>query len=142
MRIDAEKMIEELHEWAESDEGCAYFERERKRNEIKVNRFRHFEKYVETIDFDELMYRLILEHDEDWREKCREMGHEDHPNNKLGFIIDYLVHNLEPVIVPQLDCPFSNQIWFYKGYYFQMIWGQGVVTKIYNKEDMKELLCL
>jgi len=36
----------------------------------------------------------------------------------------------------------SNEIWFYKGYYFQMIWSQGVITKIYNKDDMKQLLCL
>jgi len=142
MNLSTDERIKMLEDWAASDAGRAFFERERLRNELKESRFRRFEEYVKTIDFDDLMYRLILEHGDDWCAKCREKGFTEHPNNKLGFLIDYLVHNHESIQVQQLDCPFTNEVWFYKGYYFQMIWGQGVITKIYNKDDMKEILCL
>lgn len=60
--------------------------------------------------------------------------------NKLAFVIDYVGHKVAPVKVSALDCDFSNAIHFFRGYYFQHIWGQGVITRIYNKDDNKLLL--
>jgi len=140
MSIDYEEMRKALEEFPETPAGKAYFKNMAIKHEIKLGRYKKFEKYLETHDFDELMYKLILEHGEEWREKCWHNGYEVHPNNKLAFIIDYVVNNFEPVKVPQLENDFHNHIWFFKGYYFQMTWGQGVLTDIYNKEDLRHLL--
>jgi len=140
MGIDYEKMLKAIREFPETPEGKAYFENERKKNEIKKNRYLRFEKWLETNDFDKLMYRLILEHGEEWREKCWSKGYEVYMNNKLAFIFDYIVHNYESISVPQLENMFPTQIWFFKGYYFRIMHGQGSVVDVYNGDDFKHLL--
>ncbi len=80
------------------------------------------------------MQRLINENGDDWRERCYNKGYQPYPNNKLAFLIDYVVHNYESITVSELECEhFADEIWFFKGYYIQMIWGQGVLTNIFNK---------
>jgi hypothetical protein len=91
MGIDYEGMKKALEEFPETPAGKAYFKNMAIKHEIKLGRYKKFEKYLETHDFDELMYKLILEHGEEWREKCWHNGYEVHPNNKLAFIIDYVV---------------------------------------------------
>jgi hypothetical protein len=140
MALDIEKFKKDLDEWIESDEGNEFLEKERKKNEIKKGRYKRFEKWLEHNDFDKLMYKLLLEHGEEWREKCWHNGCEAYPNNKLQFVIDYVTFNCDQIKVPQLECEFSNEIWLFKGYYFQMVYGQGVVTNIYNADDLKLLL--
>lgn len=138
---DYEKMAKAIREFPNTPEGKKYFENERKKLEIKRNRYIRFEKYLESHDFDQLMYRLILEHGDDWHEKCWHKGYEVYPNNKLAFIIDYLVHNYEPIEVPEIEPEhFPSTIYFFKGYYFQTICGQGCFHRIYNKDDMKMVL--
>jgi hypothetical protein len=131
-----------IQNFVNSDEGKAYFEKDRKKDELQKLRYQRFEKWLETNDFDKLLYKQILIHNDDYCTKCYHNGYEPMPNNVLSFIIDYISHNYESIIVNDLDCDFSNDIWFFKGYYFQQIYGQGVITKIFNKEDMRELLVL
>lgn len=102
--------------------------------------YERFEKYLETHDFDELIYRLILEHNDDYREKCYHNGYEPYPNNKLSFIIEYIKNNTKPIEIKGIKCEFPNTIWEFKGYYFQLIYGQGVITNIYNKDDNRLIL--
>lgn len=145
MRIDPEKFRKDIEEWMESDAGKAYLERERKKIEIKRGRYLRFEKYLETHNFDELMNRIISEHGENWRNKCRQNNYEIHTNNKLRFIIDYIFHNVKSVHVPELepeDFHFPTETWLFRGYYFQLMFGQGTATFIYNAEDKKCLLSL
>jgi len=130
----------ELHNFINSSEGDAYFENERIKEELKQIRYKHFEKFLESNDFDKLMYRLILEHDDEWREKCWHNGCEPYPNNKLGFVIDYVTNNFDTIDVPQLQNSFNTQIWFFKGYYFRITFGQGVVFDLYNGDDFSHLL--
>jgi hypothetical protein len=133
MSIDVEKFKKDLDEWVESDAGKAYFEKERKKNEIKLDRYKRFEKWLETHDINELMQRLIEEHGEAWHDKCYKRGYEPHPNNKLNFLIHYVTDNLAPVDIPQIQSEhFSNQSWFFKGYYINMTWGQGVLTQLFD----------
>jgi hypothetical protein len=115
---------------------------ETKKLKIKNDRYSHFEEWLKNNDFDELMYRLILEHNEDYRRKCYDNGCEPYPNNKLAFIIDYIVDHFETINHPEIHKDFPNDIWEFNGYYFQMVYGQGVVTFIYNKEDLRQLLVL
>ena len=119
MSVDYDKMLTALKEFPNTPEGKAYFEKERKKNEIKKGRYLRFEKWVETHDFDALMQRLEKEHGVAWHNNCYNKGYEPYCNNKLRFIIDYIVHNRESISVPQIESEhFGNQSWFFKGYYF------------------------
>lgn len=144
MSIDVEKFKKDIEEWYESDAGKAYMEKERKKIAILNGRYMRFQKYLETHDFKDLMNRIISEHDEKWREKCRGKNREVHANNKLKFIIDFIFHNIESTHVPQLenDLHFGTETWLFKGYYFQLMFGQGVATFIYDADDSKCLLSL
>jgi len=140
MPIDVEKHKREMKEWAESDEGKTHFNKFWKKIDIKRGRYVKFSEWLKHNDFDKLMYRLILEHDEEYREKCWHKGCEVYPTNKLSFIVEYVTDTVKAVKVPALDNKFSNEIWLFKGYYFQMTFGQGTIISIYNQEDMRKLI--
>ena len=133
-------MERKLEEWAKSPEYEAYCEKIGKQYELQLKRFAKFEEWLKYNDFDKLIQRLISEHDDKYHEKCYNKGYQPYPNNKLSFLVDYVVHKFEPIKVTELNCNFSNEIWFYKGYYFQMVYGQGVLTNIYDKETMELIL--
>ena len=135
--------IEKMKAYLESPEGKAhtkeYFGKIAEKERIKKGRFEKFDKWLETHDFDKFLYRLILQHDDDYREKCYEKGYEPHPNNVMSFVIDYAYDRGKTVEVKELDCVFANQISEFRGYYFQIIWGQGSIEAIYNKDDMRRV---
>jgi len=136
--------IEKLKAYLDSPEGKAetekYFSKLAEKQKLKEARYRRFEKWLETNDFDKLMYRLILEHGEEWREKCWHKGYEVYSNNKLSFVTSYVFDNLAPISVPKLENMFPTEIRFFKGYYFRIMHGQGSVFDLYNGDDFKHLL--
>ena len=136
--------IEKLKVHLESPEGKKqmeeWFEKRQIEKEIKQKRFVRFDEWLKHNDFDKLIQRLILEHGEDYRDKCYHKGYEPHPNQKLGFVIDYVQDKLEQIRVSQLENMFNTQIWFFKGYYFRIMHGQGSVFDLYNGSDFKHLL--
>jgi hypothetical protein len=51
------------------------------------------------------------------------------------------VHHLESIRVPQIESEhFPCQCWFFKGYYFRIMHGQGSVIDVYNGDDFKHLI--
>jgi len=136
--------IEALKAYLDSPEGKAqtekFFNELAEKQKLKEARYRRFEKWLETNDFDKLMYRLILEHGEEWREKCWHKGYEVYSNNKLRFVTSYVFDNLAPISVPKLENMFPTEIRFFKGYYFRIMHGQGSVFDLYNGDDFKHLL--
>lgn len=136
-------MVEKLREHLASPEGKAsmekYFGNLAKQEEIKAGRFEKFDKWLEDNDFDKLLYRLILEHDDEYIDKCYHNGYEPFMNNKLQFVFDYAIDRGKEVKVKELKCDFPQAISEFRGYYFEIIWGQGSVTAIYNKDDMKRI---
>lgn len=141
MSLDYKKMEKALTDFAESPDGIAYFENMGKKEALKLKRYEQFEKWLKNNDFEALMFRLIHEHNDDYMEKCYHNGYEPYPNRKLAFLIDYLVHNFEPVVVPEIEPKnFPGTTYFFKGYYFQTICGQGCFHRIYNKADMHMVL--
>lgn len=139
-------MFENFIKFIDSPEGKIdienYFNKINGMYEIQKKRYKRFEEWIETNDFDRLMYRLILEHDADYIDKCQYNGYMPFPNNKLDFVVNYVFHEFETIKVGQLDCDFPNEIRCFKGYYFQHIYGQGTILRIYNKDDLKMLLQL
>ena len=140
MNSKFEEMSKKLQEFLDSAEGDEYFEKLDRMNKIQEGRYRRFEAYLETHDFDKLIYRLILEHGEQWREKCYHNGCEVYPNNKLQFIIDYVFETFEPISVSQIETMFNTDIRFFRGYFFRIMHGQGSVFDLYNGDDFRHLL--
>jgi hypothetical protein len=137
--------IEKLKAYLESPEGKEatkkYFGNLAKKDAIMKSRFEKFDMWLEDNDFDMLLYRLILEHDDDYREKCYHKGYEPFMTNKLQFVFDYVCDRGTQLkkIPKELRCPFAQAVWEFRGYYFEIVWGQGSFTAIYNKDDMKRI---
>ena len=109
---------------------------------IKLNRFRRLEKYLETHDFDNLLYRIILEHNDEWDERCCENGDDPYPNNKLNFVFDYILHYGKAVKVKKFKNKNPNQIFEFNNFYFQIVIDEKIVWNIFNKEDMRKILSI
>lgn len=120
-----------------------YFNDLAKREKIAENRYVRFEKWLKNNNFNKLMQRLVVENGKEWSEKCYHKGYQPYPNNKLSFIIKYVTNKYSHINVPQLKSKyyFPNQIWFFKGYFFKMTWGQGVLTEVFDK-DFKQIIAL
>ena len=139
------EMLEKLKAHLESPEGKAsmekYFGNLAKKEAIKKGRFEKFDMWLEDNDFDQLLYRLILEHDDDYIDKCYHNGVMPFMNNKLSFVFDYVCDRGKALkkIPKELKCDFAQAVYEFKGYYFEIVWGQGSITAIYNKDDMKRI---
>lgn len=118
-----------------------YFGNLAKKEAIKKGRFEKFDMWLEDNDFDQLLYRLILEHDDDYIDKCYHNGVMPFMNNKLSFVFDYVCDRGKALkkIPKELKCDFAQAVYEFKGYYFEIVWGQGSITAIYNKDDMKRI---
>lgn len=117
----------------------------KKQFEIDNNRFLRFEKWLESNSFDDLMQRIKEEHSEEYIDKCYKKSVFPYPNNKLDFIIKYIKTNYEPIVdeklIEEMDINyFYHEIYFFKGYHFLFIYGQGVILKILkNKKIFLEI---
>jgi len=140
MAFDLKELISKFEEWFNSDEVDICFKKRNELNEIRKNRQNHFDEWLKYNDFDKLIYRLILEHNDDYREKCYHNGKEPYPNNKLDFLIEYVFAKTESIEIAQLETEFTNQVNLFNGYYFQIVCGQGTIVNIYNKEDLRLVL--
>jgi len=138
----ADEFSKQLEEFKSSDKFDVFVEKIKASREITKSRYCRFDTYLETHDFDKLMYRLFNEHNSEYCEKCYHNGFESYPNNKLRFLIAYIKSRTEPVHVKLLDIGFPNTIWEFRGYYIQNTYGQGTMTEIYNKADLRLLLRL
>ena len=79
--------LEKLNELLKSPEGKVsmknYFDKLADKEALDKKRFKRFEKWLETNDFNVLMERLISEHDDNYIDKCYHNGYMPYPNRKL-----------------------------------------------------------
>lgn len=136
MNLDDVK--QQINDWYNSEECELHFEYLKIRFELKEKRYKRFEEYIEENDFNVLMERLISEHDIIYKRKWTLMRFKPYLNNKLSFIFDYVTDNYDTVYVKELDSHFMDEVRYFKGFYFQIISGQGTIHRIYNKD--KELI--
>jgi hypothetical protein len=142
MAIDFKTFERDIDDWVRSSDGQEYFNGVKETEIHLLKRFRRFEEWLKHNDFKDVFYRILLKHGSDYREKCYHNGYEPMPNNVLSFILEYVTRNYDVVLIPELDCDFQNNIWVFSEYYIQMIYGQGVITKIYTKKDLREILSI
>lgn len=134
-------MLEDLKEYVENNrEECEiFFLSDYDKNKIRFNKFTNL--LNDGYDFDKLIYRLVLVNGSDeWIEKCYSDGCEPYPTNLLQFVLAYIDHFGTEVKIKELECDFINSILEFNGYYFQEIHGQGLICRIYNKEDLTMML--
>jgi glutamate synthase domain-containing protein 2 len=137
--LDLDKMSKKFDEILESPETEAYFNRLKIKEDIQDGRFVKFETYLQTHSFDELLKRVMDEHNEAYRDKCFKKGCEDYPTNKMQFIYDYVSNSVSHIEVAGItDGHFHTECRFFKGYYFTITHGQGCFYRIYdsNKKDI------
>lgn len=129
-----------FEKWLESEDGQTFIQKQHEKLVLKEKRHRRFEEWLKNNDFDKLLNRLVLEHNDKYQDKCYDRGYQPYPNRKLSFLIGYLVDNMKTIYVKELNCDFPNQIWEFNNYYFQLIHGQGTIFRLYKKEDLNYLL--
>ena len=94
-----------------------------KRKKLQLERFKRFDVWLENNDFDDLLYRIILEIKAD---EYSLYG----MNNKLHFILEYVMHYYNSHIV--LDINKKTPIYKFENFYFEIYQEQGAVVNIYN----------
>jgi len=116
-----------------------YFDKLGIKKNIEHKRIQKLRLYLNENNFDDLIGRIIREHDEKYCDKCYQSGCEPQPNNKFELLLKLVEVEGEKIDkIVFKDTTFSNQIFKYKNYYFQNIFGQGVINKIYD--DRYELI--
>jgi hypothetical protein len=110
----------------------AWAKLEKEKQDIQNARFIKLEKYLSEHDFEQIMARLIREHDDDYIDKCYKKGYEPYPNNKFSLLYSYLEENYAPVHNDLIPQDFLSGSYFFKGYWFTIYCGQGCFYRIYN----------
>lgn len=139
MALDLDEIERRSDEIMNGPETEEYFKQVKIKRDIQSGRFKKFESYLEKYSFEMLLKRVIREHDETYRDKCRNAGCETYPTNKMQFIYDYITDKIDPIHVSGItDGHFYTECRFFKGYYFTVTHGQGCFYRIFdsNKKDI------
>lgn len=135
------RIADELNALIEQEENNKtmfnYFRGLRERDIVKRQRIEKFKKWLNSNNFTPLLNKVIFKHNEDYEENLFDKGIEPHPNNILQFILDVVIEEGESVEIKELDCDFQNTIYEFDDYHFQFILGQGMITRIYKKDDLE-----
>ena len=92
------------------------------------------EKWLETNDFEPLFQRLLARNGDERTDWCHKKGCEKYPTPMMQFVFDYISDRYEIVNNELLSNDFSSGTWFFKGYWFQLLCGQGNFWKIFDGE--------
>jgi len=102
--------------------------------DIEHKRAQKLRHYLNEKNFNNFIGRIIREHDTVYCDKCYQKGVEPYPNNKFDLLLKLVeIEGEEIEKIDFRDTNFPNQIIKYNNYYFQWIWGQGVIIRIYDE---------
>lgn len=128
-----EESLKKFEEYLDSPAADKYFEELKKRGEIVAQRYLKVERYLSQVSFDDLMNRLLEEHNDAYRGKCYSLGYEPYPNNKLQFLLDFISEKAESLPRGSVDDNmFEAELYFFKNYYFQLSQGQGAFWRVFD----------
>lgn len=98
-------------------------------------RFDIFDEHIKKNDFDDLLYKIILEHDDYWFEKYHTNGVEADVSNKIKFLFDYVEHyKKKKRIIINNNTYYGRE---FKDFYFIKSNDRFI---IYNKSDNNKIL--
>ena len=127
------KFKQVIEDWMDTLESSEYFKNEKIKENLLFFRFNQFENWLNSNNFDILIEKVITKHNK-YKEQYLNKKYQFKPTNILGFIIEYIQNKFDIIDVDQLKVNFPNQVWFFKGYYFQIIYNQGSTYKIYDNK--------
>lgn len=135
-------------EWLKTPEGQVHleeFHRKREEKELRKTAIQTkwnllFQRnYIRKGNFEELVSRLISEHDDGYCEKCYKEGFQPYPNEELSALFTF-VENKGIEVKRKKLCKdlreifdtFSTQVYEFEEYLFVKFWGQGVAHQIWK----------
>lgn len=131
-----EEMLQKLEQAMDEDmkNPDGYFAQIQKKHEIREGRFKKFKKWLNKNDFNKLLIRLCVQNGDEHRDRCYKKGYEPYPTAGLQFVLDY-ISSMTEKSNKKIDNSFEHGLWKFKGYWFQLICGQGCHWIIYNDKS-------
>jgi hypothetical protein len=135
----ANDMLERLKAFMDSPEGIASMERMAEKMRREDERKRRAFEYIDKLSNKDLKIKLTKEidrHDEAYKDRCYARGYMPHPRNLMYFVFDAAQIGGKPYkkILDDFDEAFGGGTIKYRGYYFNWIFGQGTVLRIFNSK--------
>jgi hypothetical protein len=130
--LDVEAFKKALEEDLANPDG--YWNNLKRKRELEESRFPKVEEYVEKHGMKAVLDRMILDHDEEWDDKCYSKGYETYPNNKFKILWKWIENTYEPVQNDLIPQDFLGASYFVNGYWFCIYCGQGCFYRVYDNE--------
>ncbi len=136
MGVDYDEMFRKFEQALDEDlkNPNGYFAKLKKEQDIKEGRFKKFEKWLKKNNFEALLIRFFFENGDTRREWCYRNGYEPYPTAGFQFVLDYISNRKESKNA-KIDNSFEHGLWKFKGYWFQLICGQGCHWIVYNNKS-------
>lgn len=97
---------------------------------VDYNRIRNI--FEDDTTFSQTLYKLIKKHNDEYKDKCLSKGFELYPNNVLNLIFKHVFNTVKSGS-QVVDFNYPGETYYYRGFFFEIIFGQGVVVIIYNE---------
>lgn len=140
-----EKSLEALKKYFDSPAFAEELKLMKIKNDIQSNRYAKLEKYLESLtkgQLTEFMDKLIEEHDDELSDYWYKKGIVPNLTNKMQFLFNYmytqnsLAKSVTKKEYKQYETGFGDAMVKYKGYVFQMFFGQGTAYRINKAGDI------
>ena len=104
------------------------------KDQLEKKHFQTIDRLINKYTFKVLLDKLISKHDKSYEDRCYKKGCMPYPNNMLSALLSYAEENgrelLEDTI---LETDFPTDTFFYEGFYFIYMYGQGTAIFIYDE---------
>lgn len=108
---------------------------ERKRKElITLRRVDEVLNRLNSVERASLVMRLINQNGKNWKEFCYSRGCQPYPTNALGALWTWIENNAEKVDPGEIQSGFPQIVYYWNGFYFRTMHGQGVVHNIFDSK--------
>ena len=138
--MNTESLLERFDKFINSEEGqrsLKEFAEELNRKHERVVKAKTYLDSLSQEEFEQKLLSEIEKHDDNWRRKCYDKGYEPYPSNLLGMVFSVADLGDESTeyneILDDFDAHFGAGTKIYRDYYFNWIFGQGTVLRIFNK---------
>ena len=133
----ASDMLEKMEAFMETPEGKASLGRMRDKMKREAGRKQRAFEYIESLsraEFESKLAKEIARHDDDYEGRCYAKGYMPHPRNLMYFVFNAAEIGGRPYNkqLDTFDASFGGGSIKYRGHYFNWIFGQGTVLRIFN----------
>lgn len=147
MKLDLDENLKALKAYFKSPAFAEEMKLMKIKQDIEIKRNENLEKYLKSLtkgQLSKLINRLMDEHDDELSQYWYDKGCTPCLTNKMNFLFDYMFsENSIAKVVKQTgkeyakyETGFSDAMVKYKGYVFQMFFGQGTVYRINKGGDL------